>query len=73
MLADVLLDFSFDGPPSRSLPVVENILAFGQRNLEFDHIALQVNARGDECETPLLRAPRELVDFLAVQKQAPVP
>ena len=53
--------------------MVENILAFGQRNLEFDHVVLQVNARGDKRKAPQLRAPGKLVDFLAVQKQAPVP
>ena len=73
MFTDVLLNFSFDGPPSRSFAMVKNVLAFGQRNLTLDYVVLQVNARGDEREAPLQRAPGKLVDFLTVQKQAPVP
>ena len=73
MVADVLLGFPFDGPAARSLPVVEDILAFGQGNFALDQVVLQINAGGDERETPLLRAPRQLVDFSPVQKQAPVP
>ena len=72
VLPDVLLDFPFDSPAARSLPVVEDILAFGKRNFALDQVILQVNARRDQSEAPLLGAPRELVDFAAVQKQSPV-
>ena len=50
-----------------------NVLPFGQRNLALDKIIFQVDTRGDEREAPFLRAPRELVDFAAMQKQASVP
>jgi len=73
MFADVLLDFPFDSSASRSFPAVENVLAFGQSDFALDPVVLQVNTCGDEREASLLRAPRELVDFAAVQKQAPVP
>jgi len=36
MFAYVLLDFPFDGSASRSFSVVEDILAFGQRNFALD-------------------------------------
>jgi hypothetical protein len=73
MFTDVLLHFPFDGAPSRSFPVVENVFTFGQRDLTLDQVVLQVDACGDKREAPFLRAPGEFIDFPSVQEQAPIP